>query len=344
MFKRILVPLDGSKRAECAVPIAARLARAFGGTIFLVRVVNTVPSSLPSAPARPMLIQTVSNVDRELAESYLQGIASSGLLAGISLQTVVPFGLVPASILTTAADKHADIIVMCSHGYTGITRWWMIGSVAAKVAPFAEIPVLVLHEGGPLPQERQAGGKPLRVLVPLDGSDYASAALAPAAYLAAALAAPAQGELHLTHVVQPASPLLHRGRDLQYAQASRNMARAYLDTLMRQMHEGADGADIAALNLQLSSSVAIDEDIAQGVVRVAEHGRNGEGAEVAGGCDLIAMTAQGHSGPQRWMGSVTERVLHTSRLPLFIIRASREQVNTYAWSSADAGKSAGLPG
>ncbi len=57
MFKRILVPLDGSGRAERALPIAAHLARASGGSILLVRVVSTEPASLPSAP-KPILIQT----------------------------------------------------------------------------------------------------------------------------------------------------------------------------------------------------------------------------------------------------------------------------------------------
>src|SRR5947199_10402518 len=87
MFKRILVPLDGSGRAERALPIAAHLARASGGSILLVRVVSTEPASLPSAPARPLLIQTVGEADRTLAESYLAGVAGSDLLAGIPVQT-----------------------------------------------------------------------------------------------------------------------------------------------------------------------------------------------------------------------------------------------------------------
>ena len=80
MFKRILVPLDGSERAERALPIAARLARASGGTIILVRVVSTEPVSSPSAPAKPILIQTVGEVDLTMAESYLAGRAGSDLI------------------------------------------------------------------------------------------------------------------------------------------------------------------------------------------------------------------------------------------------------------------------
>ncbi|MBV9228505.1 MAG: universal stress protein, partial [Chloroflexi bacterium] len=281
MFKRIVVPLDGSGRAERALPIAARLARASGGSIFLVRVVSTAPASLPSAPARPLLVQTVGETDRVLAESYLKGVAASNLLSGISVQTVVPVGLVSPSILSVAIDTHADMIVICSHGFTGVKRWWMMGSVAAKVARFAHIPVLVLREGGPVPEERHPGEQPLRVLVPLDGSTYARAALVPAAELAAALAAPGQGSLHLTHVVQSAQDAKgpsRAGSAAQDTEAGENMAREYLRATIQQIHDSA----IADLNLVLTSSVSANEDIAQGIIRVAEDGGNGEGAEVFG--------------------------------------------------------------
>ena len=326
MFKRILVPLDGSGRAERALPIAARLARASGGSILLVRVVSTEPASFPSAP-KPILIQTVGEADRMLAESYLAGVAGSDLLSGISVQTSVPVGLVSPSILSEADDKRADIIVMCSHGYTGVRHWWMVGSVAAKVARFAQVPVLVLREGGSVPEERHAGERPLRVLVPLDGSDYARAALVPAAYLAAALAASGQGALHLTHIVQPAHEARvptrtarTMARTAQDTQTALNMAREYLAATVQQIRDRSRVSGIADLNLELTSSVTTDDDIAQGIIRVAENGGDDEGAEVFGGCDAIAMTTQGYSGPQPWVGSVAERVLETSRLPLLFVR------------------------
>ena len=53
---------------------------------------------------------------------------------------------------------------------------------------------------------------------------------------------------------------------------------------------------------------------------IAENGGDDEGAEVFGGCDVIAMIVQGYSGPQPWVGSVAERVLETSRLPLLFVR------------------------
>ncbi len=252
-------------------------------------------------------------------------MSESDLLTGISIQTYVPVGLVTPSILAIANDKHVDIIVMCSHGYTGVRRWWMLGSVAAKIARFAEVPVLVLREGGPIPEERHPDEQPLRVLVPLDGSDYAKAALAPAANLAAALAAPGQGALHLIHVVQPTSDAKKPVRTThaaQNTQAGQNMAREYLDATINSMRDGPGHTAIADLNLTFTSSVTIDDDIAQGIIRVAENGGNegnGAGVEVFGGCDSIAMTPHGYSGLQRWVGNVTERVLDTSRLPLLIV-------------------------
>ena len=323
MFKRFLVPLDGSGRAERALPIAARMARACGGSIMLVRVVSTEPASLPSVPAKPNLIQTVGEADRTLAESYLAGWASSDLLRGLSVQIHVPVGLIPTSILAVANENHADIIVMCSHGYTGVRQWWMLGSVAAKVARFAQIPVLVLREGGSVPEERHPGERPLRVLVPLDGSDYAKAALVPAA----SLAAPGQGALHLLHVVQPP----HEGREptrtarstarsAHGTQTSLNMAREYLIATVQQLRDGSLDKGITDLGLEFTFTVTVDDDIAQGIIRVAENGGDGEGAEVFGGCDVIAMTTQGYSGPQPWVGNVTERVLDTSRLPLLCVR------------------------
>jgi nucleotide-binding universal stress UspA family protein len=313
VFKRILVPLDGSGQAERVLPIAARLARASGGSVILVRVISTDPAHLPTAPTKPMLDQTVGGADQTQAESYLRAVAGSELLSGISVQIHVPVGAVPASILAIAANEHADIIVMSSHGETGVRRWWLLGSVAAKVARFAEVPVFVLREGGPLPKERHPGERPLRVLVPLDGSDEAKAALEPAAYLAATLATPGQGALHLVYVVKPA-------RKPQHTQADQNVVREYLEAMVRRLRDGSENPAIAKLNLEITSSVIIDDDIDRGITRAAENGGKSEGNGIFEGSDVIAMTTHGSNGLQPWVGSVIERVLYTTRLPLLIVR------------------------
>jgi len=80
---------------------------------------------------------------------------------------------------------------------------------------------------------------------------------------------------------------------------------------------------VADLKLPITWSVTIDDDIAAGIIRVAEDGEGAEGVEVCDGSDVIVMATHGYSGLQRWaMGSITERVLHASRLPLLIVRPS----------------------
>jgi nucleotide-binding universal stress UspA family protein len=318
MFKRIIVPLDGSGRAERALPAAAWLARAGNGTIFLVRVLDTGPETLPTAPARPQLVQAGGETDRLVAESYLEGIASSEMLGDLSVQTEVPLGLVSPSILSLADMKHADIIVMCSHGFSGVKNW-MLGSVAAKVARFSQVPVLILREGGPVLQEQYSNEQPLRVLVPLDGSDNARAAIVPAAQLAAALATPTRAVLHLFHVVRPVHEMSiasRRHHTAHQPQADMNMAKEYLDAIARQLHDSAEEYGLTGLNVVFTTSVASGDDIAHSIISTAEN----KGDGTFGGYDIVALTTQGYGGPQRWVGSITERVLDRSRLPLLVVR------------------------
>ena len=201
MFHHILVPLDGSFRAEQALPVAARLARASGGTLTLLKVVTAgIDMDL-----RPMELTKRAELSQEAdvarAQEYLAQVASSDDLKGIDVRTEVLTGTPAQAILLFAQLQPVDLLVMCSHGTTGIKRW-LLGGVAEKVAHHATFPVLLLHEGGPalVGTPPHAEG-PLRVLVPLDGSVLAKAALVPAAQLVAALAAPGPAELHLTRVV-----------------------------------------------------------------------------------------------------------------------------------------------
>ena len=318
MFERILVPLDGSRRAEQALPIAARLARASRGTVVLLRVVS-IPNALVSYVAlEPLPIEEDIEAAREEARNYLDRITTGSSLIDIHTETEVILGLAAATILSAVNAHHIDLIVLCSHGYTGLTRWFM-GSVAEKVAHHSPVPVLVLREGGPLPVGPHPGAEsPWRVLVPLDGSARAQAAIAPAAQLSAALSAPARGALHFTRVVVQPDPdeISRRKRE-----AIIHKAKEYLGTTVEQIREGQIARDVADLQLTITWSVTIDADIASGIIRVAEGGENVEGAGVFGRGLLIAMTTRVANGLPRWiMGSITGRVLHATRLPLLIVR------------------------
>lgn len=323
MFRRILIPLDGSTRAERAIPVAARLARASGGSVILVRVVSKLSSLWPSVTERTTLAQQVVAADITEAERYLASIAASSELEGIPTESVIRFGPTVSTLLVVADASQADLIVLCSHGYTSVMHRIM-GSVAQKLAREAPVPVLVLREDGPVPGEAHPGAKrPLRVLVPLDGSAHAKAALEPAAYLLAALAGPASGILHLVRVVQPVTTDIEEGGML----TASAKARRYLSATAEHIREGYVAPVVARLNLDVTWSVAVDTYVAETLVRTAENAEASEEDEMLSDCNLIALATHGRDGLQRWvMGSVTERVLRDTKLPLLIVPPREQHV------------------
>jgi nucleotide-binding universal stress UspA family protein len=163
-------------------------------------------------------------------------------------------------------------------------------------------------------------GGPLRALITLDGSAEAKAALESAAQLVAALAAPGQGAVHLLRVVKP--PQFDEKKiSPEHLAAMKSealhKAKTYMDSVATHLREGSLGS----LHLALTWSVVLDDDIAGAIIQVAENGEDAEGAGIPGRCDLVAMATHGRTGFQHWvMGSVTERVLGATRLPLLIVR------------------------
>lgn len=323
MFQRILVPVDGSVRAEQALPVAAHLARATGGTIILLRVVSIPSDFQVYSTVTPDVVQASLDAAQEEARSYLDGLANHLVLAGLPLQKEVVAGVNQTAtvILSIVSERKIDLVVLCSHGYTGFKRW-VLGSVAEKVVHLSPVPVLLLREGGVVPIGSQAQRHDVvRALVPLDGSAEAKAALAPAASLVVALAAPGKGALHLIRVaIEPPGHTFNPERQ----QAALARARRYLISTVEHIREGLVAPSIASLNLSLTWSVVPDGDVASSIINMAETGEDAEGAGTAGRCDLIVMATHGYSGLQHWaMGSVTERVLRATKLPMLIVRSNR---------------------
>ena len=318
MFQRILVPLDGSTRAEQALPVAARLAQASSGTIVFLRVVNLPNQFVSYLDLEPMATQAVIDTQLEEAKNYLDHLTRSKDLINVHTQTEGMVGQPAVNILSVVETRNIDLVVMCSHGYTGFKRW-ALGSVAEKVAHHSPVPVLLLHEEKPLLAGLHPnGGSTLRALIPLDGSVYALTAIAPAAQLVTAVSAPGAGALHLTQVVvMPGrGEITHTEREAILQQAKQN-----LRATGEEMRAGLIAAPGIDHRLSVTWSATIGDDIATGIARMAENGEAVEGGGVVEGCDLIAMATHGDSGLERWaMGSITERVLHTTRLPLLIVR------------------------
>ncbi|HUY76455.1 MAG TPA: universal stress protein [Ktedonobacterales bacterium] len=309
MFHRILVPLDGSTRAERAIPVAARLARASGGTVILAQAIAYLNQY---DPAVAPLIVTPKLLQRQLheASAYLARLTQGAALTGVATRVAIEVGVAASVILEVAASEHADAIVMTSHGRTGFARW-ALGSVAQHIATRAPAPVLIVQDQAIQQRVFAAADRPLRALVPLDGSPVSERALEPTLALVEALSASGQGVIHLMKVV-PAEE-----------EATRQAAYALLlESVTKYLTRTAAETKAKHPTSRVSWSIESDADIASGILRVTEEGN--EDATAAGGAvgyDLIGMATHGRTGVARWVvGSVTDRVLHTTRRPILVVR------------------------
>jgi len=326
MFRRILVPLDGSARAEQALPVAARIARASAGTVILVRAVTSPIDFSWYTMEAPRSMEAALNADMEAAKEYIQRVAVSDQLEGIAVITEVVEGVPTNVIFSTAKTHQADLIVMCSHGETGLKRW-ILGSVAQKVARHSPIPVLVLRESAGIPTTlHPEGNRPVRVMVATDNSPLSEEALEPAAYLSAALSAPLHGEVHLVHILP--LPITSPHDDLADMLVREHHpaigdAKAKLAEAAQRLTTGS----LAQLQLKVTHSLLIARDVAETLIEIAEQGE--QNREESKPYDVLVMATHGRSGMQRWvMGSVTERVLGATRLPLLVVR-SHAHSNTH---------------
>lgn len=314
MFQKILVPLDGSARAEQAIPVAARIAQASGGTIILL-VVAPLPGEFQAGAKRRSHLEAAGLVDAGLdkARQYLKSATAMPELAGVQVQTEALIGGVATTILNTIELLRADLVVLCSHGFSGVTRW-ALGSVAHKVVHHSPVPVLLLRDGGPLLAQQS-----VRALVPLDGSPLAESALGPAIALVAALAPDEQRSLHLLRVVDDpvSSGLIRPGTRFEQEVSraeDRREAHKYLAGMAAQLTKG----EFASYNLTITTSVSVQSDVAQALLEKSEQADQP--------FDLLAMATHGYGGLQRWvMGSVTERVLHQTSLPLLVVHADAQE-------------------
>jgi nucleotide-binding universal stress UspA family protein len=309
MVQDILIPLDGSARAEQVLPIAARLAQVSDGTISLLQAVW--PPSVYMASVGEIVLPDILDETVPAAKVYLESVAKKSGLEGVRSETQVVIGHPAEAIIATANADNIDLVVVCSHGYTGEMRWSM-GSISEKVARHIPSPIFILYENCAFLADLAAiPHGSVRILVPLDGSQHAEVAITQAAMLATALSAPAHGELHLTRVVSP------RGRDMSDIDEERERTRHYLRTVEERMqHHVLIDAGVPS-DLVLTSSITMADDVASGIMQTAEGSKRGE---VTASFQVIAMTAHGQSGHQLWsLGSTTERVLQAARKPLFIV-------------------------
>ncbi len=142
MYKKILVPLDGSELGKKALPQAEKLAHTFGSEIILFQVVPFMPIYGSPELVTPLIID---EKQKEAAERYLLGLAEELKQRGLKVSATVKTGQqVAVEIIDFAKENSADLIVMGTHGRSGITRW-VLGSIALKVLTRAETPILLIR-------------------------------------------------------------------------------------------------------------------------------------------------------------------------------------------------------
>jgi nucleotide-binding universal stress UspA family protein len=143
-YKHILVPLDSSELAELALDDALSLAKMSEAQVTLLHVVPPIEEVLAIETGHPIFIDQQWDSYRMLAQSYLKDICKRISCEGVVVQTEVEMGA-PAETIIDYAQRHAiDLIVMATHGRSGLQRW-VYGSVADKVLRGADVPILLVR-------------------------------------------------------------------------------------------------------------------------------------------------------------------------------------------------------
>ena len=146
-LRRIMVPLDGSELAWQALPLATELAKAAVAELLLVQAIPTTIEAFPGFPSRGRPIPQLADVlegRRDQPENELGAQADELRAHGVSVSTQVVQGHAAEVLVDEAARRRVDLIVMATHGYSGIKRW-ALGSIADKVLHATTTPLLLVR-------------------------------------------------------------------------------------------------------------------------------------------------------------------------------------------------------
>jgi nucleotide-binding universal stress UspA family protein len=293
MWKRILVPLDGSNLAERALAYVEELATAFNSEVILLYV--SEPKEEQYRPMHQLYLEEVAKRVKEHVKKRAR--IKMALLTGEAAEEIINY----------ARKNKASVIIMASHGRSGITAWVM-GNVANNVLRAAEVPVLLIRVTKP---SRKVPPKRLveRVLLPLDGSERGEVAVPYVKKLINKLGV----EVILLGVVAAGQHIrtvggldyiLYPEAELELVKAE---AKEYLDRVYQRLKGGR-----GALRLELK----VSDDVAGEIIKFADKAK----------ATLIAISAHGHSGIEKWVfGSVANKIVQASKIPVLVVRATGEK-------------------
>ena len=301
LFQSILVPLDGSPLAEQIIPLALEIARAARSKVRLVLAHQT-----PQPPADPHSSQLYVSTDlamRKVEREYLNTLRTRlRESSGLQISAVTIDGPAGPTLGKYVQDVGADLVAMTTHGRGGLRGAWL-GSVADHLIRSLKIPVIVARarEGmSTLPDPPKIA----EILVPLDGSPLAEAALAPASAIAGLFGA----ELLLVQVVWPLSagsllPVpLPSGYDTEVLGVERKETQRYLDGLANDLRDRGVG---------VRATVVVGHNVAEALLELAHPQR----------IDLVAIATHGRGGIQRLiLGSVADKLIRGAGPPVLVVR------------------------
>ncbi len=141
MYNKVLVPLDGSKLAECALPhVKEMVKKGFAGEIILLNVIDLHPNVF----AEGIDASYLQKAQYENSRKYFDGLEAQFRAEGIEIKAEILKGIAAQAIADYAQQSGADLIVIATHGYTGMKRL-MFGSVALQILHDAHVPVLLIR-------------------------------------------------------------------------------------------------------------------------------------------------------------------------------------------------------
>jgi nucleotide-binding universal stress UspA family protein len=143
MYRRILLALDGSAMAEQALPVAVNHAKNFQSELYLIRVISPLMKSYRTGMATISAIEKAEEQLGGIAEDYLDGIANKLQEDNVEVNIASRKGIPYKEIISFSDQNKIDLIVMCTRGESGFTRW-MLGSNTDYVIRGTNVPVLAV--------------------------------------------------------------------------------------------------------------------------------------------------------------------------------------------------------
>ncbi len=308
MRVQILVPLDGSDLAEHALPHAEALARAAGARLILARAVDvhSFPGTDPTDAQGRAVLE---------AEGYLDQIRDDIERRGIPTETATPYGDAAHCVVELASLRGAELIAMATQDRAGFERW-IHGSIAEEVVAHSPVPVLLVRAG---PQEPPVF-EDARLIVPLDGSTAAEAALPVARRLADVL----RGSLVLVQAVSASSLLPTPTPFTRALSAGETFMRAEYEAHEHRCGEAESYLDQIAERLAkegLEVSAEVREGEAVGVITSAAKDYRAR---------IVVMATSARAGIGRAVtGSVAGSVLRDGSIPVVLVRREEGLENAH---------------